>query len=402
MEKPILNKAREQNLTKPREECNEEFEFSKELLTELQNNTFSERCEEDVIGHISKVLKILDLVKIAGVDPFQLRMKAFPLSLLKDAKKWWINEGDGNISTWEELVKKFFKKFYPLTCASNYDKMCDDDEEGCDPFEFIPWRNSKNRKEEGLLSDEVLSNKEWEEHEYGNPPNDSFPKPYLNINNEKDKNHHNENNRDADKSSGMDLSGAPQSKNISNQQPNEGKCRVDKFEVIKYTIGEGRDPLKFIPWRNLKFKDHKKADETTKCALLYTWIEIGKEEGLLNDEVSSDKEWEEHEYGNPPNDSFPKPYLNINHHNKNNRDADKSSGMDLSGAPQSENISNEQPNEGICRIDKFEVIKYTIGGTIRCILGFGIRRIDPCIVDLAETMIWYILKRTCVELIRAF
>ncbi|GJX75485.1 ribonuclease H-like domain, reverse transcriptase, RNA-dependent DNA polymerase [Tanacetum coccineum] len=38
-------------------------------------------------------------------------------------------------------------------------------------------------------------------------------------------------------------------------------------------------------------------------------------------------------------------------------------------------------------------------GTIRCILGFGIRRIDP---DLAETMIWYILKRTFVELIRAF
>ncbi|GKA49015.1 hypothetical protein Tco_0741973 [Tanacetum coccineum] len=136
MAKPILNKAREQNLAKPREECNEEFIFSKELLTELQNNTFSER----------------------------------------------------------------------------------------------------NWKEEGLLSDEVLSNKEWEEHKYGNPPNDSFPKPYLNINNEKDKNHHNENNKDTDKSSGMDLSGAPQYENISNQQPNEGKCRVDKFEVIKYTI----------------------------------------------------------------------------------------------------------------------------------------------------------------------
>ncbi|GJV24552.1 hypothetical protein Tco_1377247 [Tanacetum coccineum] len=143
MAKPILNKAREQNLAEPRDECNEEFEFSKELLTELQNNTFSGRCEEDVIGHIGKVLEILDLVKIAGVDPFQLRMKAFPLSLSKDAKKWWMNEGDGNISTWEELVKKIFKKFYPLSCASNYDKMCDDDEEGRDPLEFIPWRNSK-------------------------------------------------------------------------------------------------------------------------------------------------------------------------------------------------------------------------------------------------------------------
>ncbi|GJS66395.1 hypothetical protein Tco_0680959 [Tanacetum coccineum] len=98
---------------------------------------------------------------------------------------------------------------------------------------------------------------------------------------------------------------------------------------------------------------------------------IGNEEGLLNDEVSIDEEWEEHEYGNPPNDSFPKPYLNISnekdkdHHNENNGDADKLSGMDLSGAPQSKKINNEQPNEGVCRVDKFEVIKYTIEGTIR-------------------------------------
>ncbi|GKE84565.1 hypothetical protein Tco_1558307 [Tanacetum coccineum] len=125
MAKPILNETQaEQNLAEPRVECN----------VKLQNNTFSGRCEEDVIGHIGKILVILYLVKIAGVDPFQLCMKAFPLSLSKDARKWWMNEGDENITTWEELVKKF----YPLSCASNYDKMCDNDEEGHDPLEFIP------------------------------------------------------------------------------------------------------------------------------------------------------------------------------------------------------------------------------------------------------------------------
>ncbi|GKA83985.1 hypothetical protein Tco_0805580 [Tanacetum coccineum] len=177
--------------TEPRNESNVKIKFSKELLTELQNNTFGGRCEKDVIGHISKVLEILDLVKIAGVDHFQLCMKSFPLSLSKGAKEWWMNEGNGNISTWEELVKNFFKKFYPLSCAINYDKMCDNDE-------------------------------------------------------------------------------------------------------------EGRDLLEFIPWRNSKFKDHKKVDETTKRALLYTWIEIRKVEGLLNDEVLSDEDWEEQEYENPP------------------------------------------------------------------------------------------------------
>ncbi|GJS98787.1 hypothetical protein Tco_0819957 [Tanacetum coccineum] len=84
MAKSIPNKAQEQNLAEPRDESNVKFKLSKELLTELQNNTFSGKCEEDVIGHIGKVFKILDLAKIAGVDPFQLRMKAFPLSLSKD------------------------------------------------------------------------------------------------------------------------------------------------------------------------------------------------------------------------------------------------------------------------------------------------------------------------------
>ncbi|GJX54063.1 hypothetical protein Tco_0282432 [Tanacetum coccineum] len=101
-------------------------------------------------------------------------MKAFPLLLSKGAKEWWMNKGNGDISTWEELVNKFFKKFYPLSCASNYDKMCDDDEE-------------EIGKEEGLLNDEVSSDEEWEEHEYGNPLKDSFPKPYFEMN----KNDHN-------------------------------------------------------------------------------------------------------------------------------------------------------------------------------------------------------------------
>ncbi|GKC61981.1 putative reverse transcriptase domain-containing protein [Tanacetum coccineum] len=110
---------------------------------------------------------------------------------------------------------------------------------------------------------------------------------------------------------------------------------------------------------NSKFKDHKKVDETTKRALLYTWIEIGREEGLLNNEVSRNEEWEENEYENLSNDSFPKPYFDKN--NQYSGDAYKSSDMNLSGAPQPKSIINKHHNEGICRVDKFEVIKYTIG-----------------------------------------
>ncbi|GKB15361.1 hypothetical protein Tco_0849284 [Tanacetum coccineum] len=130
MAEPILNKARaEQNLAEPSIKSNVKYELGEELLKELRSNTYSGRVEEDVVGHIARILEILYLIKIASVDPFQLRMMTFPLSLSGDARKWWMNEGDGKINTWEELVNKFFSKFYPLSCASNYDKMCDDDEE---------------------------------------------------------------------------------------------------------------------------------------------------------------------------------------------------------------------------------------------------------------------------------
>nr|GEV50419.1 hypothetical protein [Tanacetum cinerariifolium] len=51
---------------------------------------------------------------------------------------------------------------------------------------------------------------------------------------------------------------------------------------------EGLDPLEFITWRNSNFKDHKKVDETTKNALLYSWIEVRNNEGLMDEDISSD------------------------------------------------------------------------------------------------------------------
>ncbi|GJU07307.1 hypothetical protein Tco_1123737 [Tanacetum coccineum] len=112
MAEPILNEARaEQNLVEPSIESDMKYELTEELLKELRSNTYSGRVEEDVVGHIAKILEILDLIKIDGVDPFQLLMMTLPLSLSKKARKWWMNEGNGKINTWEELVNKFFSKF---------------------------------------------------------------------------------------------------------------------------------------------------------------------------------------------------------------------------------------------------------------------------------------------------
>ncbi|GJZ92443.1 hypothetical protein Tco_0664508 [Tanacetum coccineum] len=84
------------------------IELNEKFLVELRKNMCQGTYNEDVVEHIAKVLKMVDLIYVPCMDSHQLRMKVFPLSLADDAKEWWISEGDGKITTWEELVEKFF------------------------------------------------------------------------------------------------------------------------------------------------------------------------------------------------------------------------------------------------------------------------------------------------------
>ncbi|GJR28964.1 hypothetical protein Tco_1105196 [Tanacetum coccineum] len=85
------------------------IELTKEFLVELRMNIHHGTYNEDVVDHIVKVLKMVDLIYVPGVDSHQLRMKVFPFSLADDAKECVTKE----ITTWEELVEKFFYRFYP-------------------------------------------------------------------------------------------------------------------------------------------------------------------------------------------------------------------------------------------------------------------------------------------------
>ncbi|GJV57092.1 hypothetical protein Tco_1458097 [Tanacetum coccineum] len=76
-----------------------EIELNKKFWVELRKNIYQGTYNEDVVEHIAKVLNLVDLIYVPGVDSHQLRMKVFPLSLADDAKEWWISEGDGKITT---------------------------------------------------------------------------------------------------------------------------------------------------------------------------------------------------------------------------------------------------------------------------------------------------------------
>ncbi|GJZ53543.1 hypothetical protein Tco_0608428 [Tanacetum coccineum] len=205
MAEPILSDTMEKALTESilSITCNDiNIEFNKEFLVELRKNIYHRTHNEDVVDHIAKVLKIVDLVYVPGMDTHQIRMKIFPLSLADDAKEWWISEGDGKVTTWEELIEKFFCRFYPKSYDGE-DEMLDEGENwGIDPLEFLSnvntsfkhhknvdgrtqkvifhsWMNGNWNKR--YVDNNTLKNNELKESKYKNPSNtatDSFFKAY--------------------------------------------------------------------------------------------------------------------------------------------------------------------------------------------------------------------------------
>ncbi|GJS95632.1 hypothetical protein Tco_0802600 [Tanacetum coccineum] len=135
---------------------------------------------------------MVDLIYVPGVDSHQLRMKVFPLSLADDAKEWWISEGDGKITTWQEIVETFFCRFYPGSYDGEEEMLDKGDNWGIDPLEFIPRVNSsfdRHMKINGRTKKVLFHawmNGSWNKRRMddnilssNNTTTDSFFKPYL-------------------------------------------------------------------------------------------------------------------------------------------------------------------------------------------------------------------------------
>ncbi|GJW09951.1 hypothetical protein Tco_1575778 [Tanacetum coccineum] len=139
LKKYMENAQAESNPTKPNTDADIKIELSKEFLIELKNNAYH--------------------------DSHQLRIKVFPLSLADDARQWWINEGEGKITTWEELVENLFCKFYPESHDGEDEMLDEGDNWGIDLLEFISLVNSSF--ENHIKVDERTKKKS----DYGNPYN---------------------------------------------------------------------------------------------------------------------------------------------------------------------------------------------------------------------------------------
>ncbi|GKC04775.1 hypothetical protein Tco_0996385 [Tanacetum coccineum] len=152
------------NPIKPKSNINDKIEISTELIMKLRNNAYNGVEANGAVDHITRFLQIINLAKTPNVNTEQLCVLTFPYSLTREARQWWVQEGNSMITSWEGIVDKFFYKYYPLARASKpNDRECH--------LRFMDWLNSKFKNPRKLRS--ATKNALWKFWEKGYD-NDTF------------------------------------------------------------------------------------------------------------------------------------------------------------------------------------------------------------------------------------
>ena len=68
---------------------------------------------EDPYARLATYIEICNTVKIAGVLEDAVKLSLFSFSLAREAKRLLHSFKGNNLKTWEEVVEKFLKKYFP-------------------------------------------------------------------------------------------------------------------------------------------------------------------------------------------------------------------------------------------------------------------------------------------------
>ncbi|GKE44682.1 hypothetical protein Tco_1471966, partial [Tanacetum coccineum] len=154
------------------------------------------------------------------------------------------SEGDGKITTWEELVEKFFCIFYPESYDGE-DEMFDEGENcGIDPLEFLSNVNTSfknHNKVDGRTQNVIFHS--W--------MNGNWNKRYVDNRQIKRK----DNDED-------------------NKQPNKRRCKAEKFEAIQYSLGPNEE---YIAIRSYEYDIWERNKDN--LSIIYQDIFKKKDEG---------------------------------------------------------------------------------------------------------------------------
>ncbi|GKE51489.1 hypothetical protein Tco_1486645, partial [Tanacetum coccineum] len=184
----------------------------------VKNNAYHGIHHEDVVDHIAMVLEMLDVINIHGVDSHQLRIKVFPLSVADDARQGWINEGEGKINTWEELVEKFFCKFYPELYDGEEEMRVDGRTK---KVLFHSWLNGSWNKRR--MNDSILSSSDTTIN--------SILEPYLKTQEKNNTGNNDERGQTKRKCRDANLEANNTSNTLNNERSNKRMCNAERTSL---------------------------------------------------------------------------------------------------------------------------------------------------------------------------
>jgi len=83
------------------------------LIQLIQNNLFHGLPNEDPYAHLATYIEICNNIRLARVPEDAIRLSLFSFSLSGEAKRWLYSFKGNSLKTWDEVVEKFLKKYFP-------------------------------------------------------------------------------------------------------------------------------------------------------------------------------------------------------------------------------------------------------------------------------------------------
>ncbi|GJR13340.1 reverse transcriptase domain-containing protein [Tanacetum coccineum] len=317
MAKPIMDEARaEHNFAEPSIESNVKYELGEELLKELLSNSYSGRVEEDVAGHIAKILEILDPIELASMDPFQLRMMTFPLSLSGKARKCNDDKDQTNSSMLTKPEIKIGDEFLKILHDNSFNGT-----DGCGVIDHIArvlkiteWIKIPNTDKDELRL-----------HVFSKSLSGDAEK-WWNI--------------EGTTTTWKELCDKLFHKYYPLSHTYKSKIRDDLNHVTDY--------IEFLYWLASKFDNYWELDKNVKSGLLEFYVN-GRTKGTIDDLVNYNEPCDESNK-KTRSDLFLKPYLDA----QDGKDIYKIIDRDYSPIP-------IPTHHELCQTEEFTVVWYSIG-----------------------------------------
>jgi len=83
------------------------------LIQLIQNNLFHGLPNEDPYAYLATYIEICNTIRLTGVLEDAIRLSLFLFSLSEEAKRWLHSLKGNSLKTWDEVVEKFLKKYFP-------------------------------------------------------------------------------------------------------------------------------------------------------------------------------------------------------------------------------------------------------------------------------------------------